>query len=121
MMDTVSLLRLCHGDKMISRSFVGVFPCDLLPNKLPWPSCLIANTKPSKSQGEHWIAIFINKEGFGDYFCSYGIPPSIIFIKYLNEQTFDWNYSDKCLQNHISTTCGQYALFSCIPERMVFH
>ena len=110
-MDTIELSRLCLKDSMIARSFLGVFACDLLPNKITWPSCLIANTKESTSRGEHWIGIFINKEGYGDYFCSYGQPPSKVFVNFLNAETRDWNYSRKRLQDDRSTTCGQYATF----------
>ena len=110
-MDTTLLLDLCVRDPCINRCFVGVFPSNKLPSKLSWPSCLIANTKPSNSQGEHWVAMFINKEGYGDYFCSYGQPPLPTFAKYLNSETTDWNYSQKTIQDYISTTCGQYAVF----------
>lgn len=110
-MDTLSLLHLCENDTKINRCFAGVLSCDQLPNKLSYPSCMIVNTKPSNTTGEHWISIFINKEGYGDYFCSYGVSPSSLFIDYMNKQTISWNYSRKCLQDSLSTTCGQYAVF----------
>jgi hypothetical protein len=91
--------------------FLGVFPSDKLPKNVPRPSCLIANTQPSGSSGEHWIAIFINKEGYGDYFCSFGKPPISVFSSFLNHHCTAWNYSNKTIQNYFSTTCGQYALF----------
>jgi hypothetical protein len=110
-MDSTTLLRLCLRDSLISRCFVGVFPCNKLPKKISWPTCLIANTQPSNNDGEHWIAIFINKEGYGDYFCSYGQKPLKVFADFLDKHTQSWYYSQKCLQNELSTTCGQYCLF----------
>ena len=92
-------------------SFIGVFPSDKLPTNVPRPSCLIANTQPSGEPGEHWIAIFINKEGFGDYFCSYGTSPASVFRLFLNRECIAWNFSRKQIQSCYSTTCGQYALF----------
>ena len=107
-MDSTQLARLT--DKF-SKCFLGVFPCDKLPRNVPRPSCIIANTQPSGTAGEHWIAIFINKEGYGDYFCSYGVTPLFVFCDFLNRECVDWNYSQKRIQSSMSTTCGQYALF----------
>lgn len=107
-MDTHLLNRLSKGSV---KCFLGAFPCDKLPTNVPRPSCLIANTQPSGESGEHWIAVFINKEGYGDYFCSFGMPPAGVFQSYLNDETVSWNFSRKRIQSATSTTCGQYALF----------
>ena len=104
-MDSLSLRRLCDF-----KCFLGVFPCDLLPAEMPRPSCLIANTQPSDKRGEHWIGIYINKEGYSDYFCSYAMPPSRVFTTFMNMHSVSWNFNKKRIQGS-GTTCGQYAAF----------
>jgi hypothetical protein len=53
----------------------------------------------------------VNKEGYGDYFCSYGISPAKVFSEYLNRVCVDWNFNVKRVQGEIATTCGQYCVF----------
>jgi hypothetical protein len=91
--------------------FLGVFAANKIPRTIYRPCCFIANTKPDKHPGEHWIAIFINKEGYGDFFCSYGQEPDRAFNSFMERHCFSWNRSCKVLQQSASTTCGQYALF----------
>lgn len=105
-MDSTTLNRLCKF-----KCFLGVFPCDQLPTNVHRPSCLIVNSDRLGEKGEHWMAIFVNKEGYGDFFCSYGSKPNVRFTKFMNEHCYDWNYNAKRIQNTYSTTCGQYALF----------
>ena len=110
-MDSFELLGICNRDTDIGKMFIGVLPSNKLPKVTSRPSCFIANTKPDTHTGEHWIAIFINKEGYGDYFCSFGMPPQQVFAKFMNEHCEKWNYTSKTIQQPYSITCGQYALF----------
>ena len=55
--------------------FKGVFPCDQLPYDANLPINIIANTDPANLPGEHWICISIKKNGRGQYFDSFGLPP----------------------------------------------
>jgi hypothetical protein len=91
--------------------FIGVFAINKLPTKFLRPCCFIANTKPETHPGEHWIAIFINKEGYGDYFCSYGQEPEYVFVSFMEKHCISWNRATKTIQQNISAVCGQYALF----------
>ena len=110
-MDSAQLLRICTRDRDIRKLLLGVFASNKLPKKTCRPCCLIVNTKPDTHPGEHWVAMFINKEGYGDYFCSYGLPPKAEFTAFMNKHCVDWNSSTKQLQQYVSATCGQYAVF----------
>lgn len=104
-MNSDELANLCKF-----KCFIGVFASDKLPTVVPRPCCLIVNTDDSSKPGRHWVAIFINKEGYGDFCCSYGMVPLEPFVDFLNKNCIDWNYSSKRIQG-AGTTCGQYCVF----------
>lgn len=106
-MDTLQLTKLCE----FAKSFLGVYPSDKLPATIPTPCSMIINTKPSGHDGEHWVAIYFNKENYADYFCSYGIEPDSAFIRFMKKHSKAWNYTTKRLQSNFATTCGQYCVF----------
>ena len=49
--------------------FQGVFSCDTLP---PKPTLLVCNTDPHDKPGTHWIEIYVDKNGRGEYFLERG-------------------------------------------------
>ena len=109
-MDSKQLQHICSLDTNIQKQFLGVFPVDKLPKHVPYPCCLIANTQPSSHKGEHWVALFIDDEKQGTYFCSYGQDANKQLNKWMNLHTSNWINSRKRLQGVVSTTCGQYCL-----------
>ena len=44
------------------KSFIGVFARDKLPDVKNYPTSFIFNTQPSYLPGEHWIAVYFNKD-----------------------------------------------------------
>ena len=46
------------------RDFDGVFSIDNLPDN---PHLLVCNTDPSDRPGQHWIAIYVDEDGRGDF------------------------------------------------------
>lgn len=92
--------------------FIGVFACDRLPASVTVPATLIVNTDPATEPGEHWIAIYLQRDDRADYFCPFGLPPLIGDI-----QAFLAKYSgsglryNQCTMQDASTTlCGDFCI-----------
>ena len=76
------------------KHFLGVYSRDNLPEKANSPSSLVANFDKYGEPGSHWIAIFIDNCGDGEYFDPYGLPPlHIEFLNFLQRNTHNlfWN------------------------------
>ena len=58
--------------------FQGVYSCDTLP---PKPELLVCNTDPHDKPGTHWIAIYVDKNGRGEYFDSFGMEPPVVAVR----------------------------------------
>jgi len=75
--------------------FNGVFSADNLPTN---PHLLVCNTDPSHKEGQHWIAIYVDKQRrCGEYFDSFGRRPSATFKRYMNEHCKHWTFNDKTI------------------------
>jgi hypothetical protein len=74
MMNTREIERF-NRDHVCLASFQGVFSRDTLPSK---PRLLICNTDPSDKPGQHWIAIYVDKNLRGEFFDSFGRHPTRI-------------------------------------------
>jgi len=92
------------------KDFDGVFSADTLPEK---PHLLVVNTDPSNRPGRHWICMFV-EDDYGEYFDSFGQPPTANFERYLNRHCRSWTFNNKQLQSVISQFCGHYCIFYCI-------
>ena len=75
-MNTYQLEAVMTEDRYSQDMFVGVFPMDRLPKQFKTPACMIINSASSSSQGEHWLAVFIDQYGRGEFFDSYGFLQS---------------------------------------------
>ena len=93
------------------RDFDGVFSIDNLPEN---PHLLVCNTDPSDRPGQHWIVIYVDEEGRGDFFDSFGRRPSADFERYMNRHCLTWNFNDRQLQSVVSKFCGHYCIYFCI-------
>ena len=94
------------------RGFDGVFSSNTLPPDNP--RLLVANTQPSDQPGEHWISIYVDRNGDGKYFDSFSRPPSRNFKDYLDKHCKSWTYNSTQLQSIASKLCGQYCVVWCI-------
>ena len=92
--------------------FVGTYPCDLLPKVVQRPAAIIANTDPAHKPGEHWVALWLNANGTGEYFDSFGLPPlNSNILRYIREECPNGvTHLNVMLQNVLSITCGNYCV-----------
>jgi hypothetical protein len=110
-MNTREIERFINRDRVCRTSFQGVFSRDTLPSK---PRLLICNTDPSDKPGQHWIAIYVDKNLRGEFFDSFGRHPDAHFERYMNEHCCSWTYNKRQLQSLISSFCGYYCCFYCM-------
>ena len=72
---------------------------------------LVVNTDKADEPGTHWIAIIIDKNGYGEYFDSYGLPPMHHeIVKFLKNNTNNYFYNKKLIQCLTCITCGHYCI-----------
>ena len=72
-MDTLQIDSLLARDPRTKSIFRGVVPKDGLPTTIDaLPAAFVCNNDDGDEPGEHWIALYMDAGGSGDYFCSYG-------------------------------------------------
>ena len=93
-------------------AFHGIYSIDELPNHIPFrPFLIIVNTHTKNLPGEHWIAIFIDKNRHGEIFDSLALPVCHLLIQWMNMFTLKWNTNKRTLQHPLSSTCGAFTLY----------
>ena len=96
-MDTIQLTLILRKDKFTRGVFQGVYPSDKLPASVSqYPALFIANVDTSDKPGSHWVAFYFAKEQEGEFFDSYGAPPSKYsgtFTTFLNNNSNQWIFN----------------------------
>ena len=114
-MDTVQLTLILRKDKYTRGVFQGVYPSDKLPISVSsYPALFIANVDTSDKPGSHWIVFYFTKDREGEFFDSYGLPPSNYsrtFTSFLNNNSDSWIFNTVTLQSVNSKVCGHYCLY----------
>lgn len=113
-MNGAVITRILKSDQCVGPIYAGTFPSDKLPKGVqPVPIAMVMNTDPQGQPGEHWTAIYVDKDGFGVYFDSLGRPPSTVnaFEQFLLINSRSWIYNDRMVQNPFLSTCGQYCIY----------
>jgi hypothetical protein len=110
-MITKEIDQFVRGDKSSRGIFQGVSSVDMLPDK---PRLLICNTDSSSKPGSHWIVIFTDSKGGGEYFDSFGRKPTALFEDYMNKSCARWIFNTRQLQSIVSSYCGFYCCFYCM-------
>jgi hypothetical protein len=107
--------RALASDPFASEYFAGVFPSDLLPEKITsFPCSAVANTDPASMPGKHWVAFHFDADGNGEYFDSYGEPPrNTPLFNFLIDNNVECAKPDTNpfrLQGLHSDVCGHYCI-----------
>jgi hypothetical protein len=92
------------------KSFLGVFPSDLLPHSITRPGTVIVNTDAHTPTGSHWLAIRLEpRSSSAFYFDSFGLSPNVPDMQiFLRRNCTVINYNTVQLQGPMSTACGKY-------------
>ena len=93
-----------------NKNFLGCYASDrlhTLPKTLP--KSLIINTANSDSDGEHWVALVLQKERCF-YFDSFGLPIINENILHYLHKFRKVMYSDNCIQDINSEKCGKFCI-----------
>ena len=107
-------------------SFVGVFPCDILPQKIQPETCVILNTDPHFQKGNHYVCINRDARGEYLYFDPLALDPQMFFprmMRELKKRKIASKLRPVCLspiQASVSKFCGlfcaDYVMTQTIPK-----
>ena len=111
-MNTLEIERLLKKGLKNKTIFKKVCALDQL-KKPTFPSAYIINSDLSSEPGEHWVAVYFDKRGRGEYFDSYGLPRTLIGLdSYMDACSLSgWIYNRKTLQAYFSSFCGRYCVY----------
>ena len=114
-MNSTQLTHILRKDKYSRAVFQGVYPSDKLPTSVSsFPALFIANVDTTDKPGSHWVAFYFTKDQKGEFFDSYGLPPSNYtgtFSLFLNNYSNGWKFNSKTLQSIDLKVCGHYCLY----------
>lgn len=88
----------------------NVYAANRLPLHVKTPTYLISNLDKDIEPGSHWIAMHIDRNGVGQYFDSYGRPPTGYHRGFLNRNARQWDFNRYRLQHDLTSVCGEYSL-----------
>ena len=64
-MNTEEISDYLHSYPECNKMFYEVYPANKIPKLRSLPALIVCNTK----RGEHWIVLYVDKNGRGQYFC----------------------------------------------------
>ena len=110
-MSSLQIEDLLKKDSQAKKIFKKV--CALDEIEVPsYPSAYVINSDTSDKKGEHWVAVYFDKNRRGEYFDSYGLPPAVLGLEaYMDRFSLDWIYNRKTIQSLFSNVCGHYCLY----------
>ena len=110
-MNSIQLDQILKGNKTTKSSFKGVFARDELPIISSYPSCFVINTAKRNHPGQHWIAIYIERNKTCTFFDSFGNHPSYFkLMRYITNNSNRLIFNRKVIQGLFSQNCGYYCV-----------
>ena len=112
-MNSNQLRWILSNEKVTKHAFCGVFALDEVKylQNTSFPSAYVFNLDPGYKPGLHWVGVYFDKNGVGEYFDSFGRPPTREIRKFLDSYAEQWKYNGVQIQEMYSTTCGQFVIF----------
>jgi len=92
------------------KSFLGVYPSDMLPRSVTRLGTVIINAKPHTEKSSHWLAVQLRPKSSNAYYLdSYGIVPLVHAIQaFIQRNYITWDHYRHQLQSLTSNNCGKY-------------
>lgn len=106
--------RILRRDVFAKKYFRGVYPVDKLPihENFERPACFVINTDPASRPGEHWVSLYLDEAGKGEFFDSFGLEVlHPLIARFLRRHCWYYTHNKRMLQSLTATTCGQYCVY----------
>ena len=118
-MNSIEIYEKLTGDALSKKCFVNVLARDQLPLKIKYPSSFVINTDKSSKPGEHWLAIYYDKNGTCEFFDPLGFSPKYYNLdEFFKSTSKEYFYNSQQLQGLFSKYCGYYCtLFIMVKSR----
>ena len=112
-MNSRQLHWILSGDKFTKLSFKGVYAIDemKLIEIVSYPSSFVINLNSSYKPGSHWVAVYFDRNGVGEYFDSFVCYPPYGVDHFLCSHAKGWQYDYMQVQELYTTMCGQFVVF----------
>ena len=104
---------ILSGDKFTKLSIKGVYAINemKLIKTVSSPSSFVINLDPSYKHGSHWVAVYFDRNGVGEYFDSFARYPPHEIDDLLCSHAKRWQYNRMQVQEIYTRRCGQFVVF----------
>ena len=118
--DYTQIERILRRDPYCKKIFKGVYASDQI-KRFSYPSAYVINSDPSTRPGKHWIAVFFDRRGNGQYFDNYDIPPKVPgFTEFMNRNSKKWKWNRKAYKEYILSCVVNIVYILCYLNVVVY-
>lgn len=94
------------------KSFVGVYPRDLLPNQLrPYEKAIVVNTDSQDQPRTHWCAYIGTELMWNISILTDYLPMYQEIRQFISRHSRHWTYNHNCYRDYSTDVCGQYCVY----------